>query len=80
MSQSSIPSKDASKSPIPSEITTETDSITESDPGDSGSVFKAPRASQAISQQPSNRPRRVTKRKANHTQSQLSLGGVSASP
>ena len=50
MSQSSIPSKDASKSPIPSEITTETDSITESDPGDSGSVFKAPRASQAISQ------------------------------
>ena len=79
MSQLSIPSKDASKSPILSEIITETDSITESDPGDSGSVFKAPRASQATSQQPSNWARRVPKRKANYTQSQLSLG-VIASP
>ena len=77
MSKSSIPSREASQSPSPTETTivTATNSATTTDPSNYGSVFKALRASQLANLLP-KRTTRVSAPKRTYTQAKLSHSGV----
>jgi len=77
MSKSSIPSREASQLPSPTETTivTATNSATATDPGDYSSVFKALRALQ-LANLPLRRITRVSALKRTYTQAKLSHGGV----
>jgi hypothetical protein len=77
MSQLSIPSREASQLPTPTEITqvTETDSSIALDPGDSGFIYRAPRALQLAN----FLPRHITRKaalKRTYMQAKLSDKGV----
>jgi len=77
MSQSSIPSKEASQSPTLTETTvvTNTDLGTTIDPSDYSSVFRALRASQ-LANLPPKRTTRISAPKRTHTQAKLSHSRV----
>jgi len=77
MSKSSIPSKEASQSPSPTETTivTTTNLATATNPSNHSSIFKALRASQ-LANLPLKRTTRISAPKRTHTQAKLSHSKV----
>ena len=78
MSQSLIPGREPSISPTPTNATNIT--LIEIDPGDTDSIYKAPRASQVASLNSPRRTRRAITAKRTYTQAQLSYNKVFNAP